>query len=69
MTIATFTAYLHDDLERDERIESINGELSARGLTLSATAVERLGRPFYEVALNCTVDTETGAVTILGVTT
>ena len=28
--------------------------------------LEKMGRPFYEVALDCTLDTETGEITING---
>lgn len=40
---------------------------SETGLTEDEIINLRLGKPFDEVALVCTLDTETGKITILGV--
>lgn len=55
----TFTYYMHDDFSRGERREHIESQ----GVRLSEEAWEAMGRPFYEVALRCTV-TPTGEVII-----
>lgn len=57
-----FTYYLHDGYTSNERREV----LEAQGVELADDAWENMGRPFYEVALDCEVD-GTGQVRILGV--
>jgi hypothetical protein len=55
-----FKYYLHDhytSMERREHIES-------QGVQLSEEAWENMGRPFYEIELDCEVDDD-GNVTIL----
>lgn len=62
-----FTYYLHDDSSGSERAEHILSQLPA-GLQEShdeESFGEFIGRPFYEVTLECELDTATGEVTIL----
>lgn len=40
-------------------------ELST-GVEIDDELLEKIGRPFYEVKLRCTLDTKSGAVTVLG---
>jgi hypothetical protein len=57
-----FIYYLHDDSSSYERREWLEGQ----GITLTDVAWENLGRPFYEIGLECEVD-DNGKVTILRV--
>jgi hypothetical protein len=61
--IVPFDYYLHDDAESDERREQI---ADSAGIDIDDALMEKMGRPFYEVLLSCTLDTETGAVEITG---
>jgi hypothetical protein len=54
-----FKYYLHDGGESDERREVLEDQ----GVVLSEEAWENMGRPFYEVTLNCSVDRD-GNVTL-----
>lgn len=60
----TFTYYLHE--------VSSSGELASylEGKGLDSRLAEKIAnsRPFYEVTLECEVDTETGEVTLLRAT-
>lgn len=56
-----FKYYLHDDASFFERLE----DLQAQSHLFTEELVEKMGRPFYEVTLQCEVDTDTGSVTIL----
>lgn len=60
----TFVYYLHDDNDSLEMRELIEGKT---GIKISDELAEKIGRPFYEVALTCELDTETGEVKLLGV--
>lgn len=57
-----FSYYLHDDYNSNER----RNWLEKQGVKLSEEAWENLGRPFYEIGLDCEVD-EKGNVKILGI--
>ena len=67
--IVRFSAYLHDGYEGYERSESIRSQLEQQGIDTSQWDWEELeqkmGKPFYEVKLSCTLDTDTGKVEIL----
>lgn len=55
-----FTYYLHDGHTFSERKEHLEGQ----GVRLGDAAWENMGRPFYEVALECEVAPD-GTVSIL----
>ncbi len=57
-----FKYYLHDDCNTEERIHNIKSQ----GVNLPELAWENIGRPFYEICLDCEID-ESGNVEILGV--
>ena len=59
-----FTYGLHDNMQTDERVEII---AMKTGLSERHPVFEDLGRPFYEVILDCELNTNTGEVRILGV--
>jgi hypothetical protein len=61
-----FTYYLHDLSTTDERMAEI---AESAGIQIDDTLAQKIGRPFYEVAVDCTLDTDTGAVTINGART
>lgn len=61
-----FEYYLHDDYSAFERADYIGGQI---GIKFDEVMTEDMGRPFYEVGLECEYDTETGQVTILGLMT
>jgi len=66
MATVTFTYYLHDDSFGDERAGEILPQLRAQGVEMDEEEFgELVGRPFYEVKLECELDLATGAVTIL----
>lgn len=59
---AQFKYYLHDDYTGSERAEAILKQID---LAMSREEFSQLiGRPFYEVTLTCTLDTETGTITV-----
>lgn len=60
--IIEFTHYVHDSLNSHELREAIE---TSSGHVISDELMERIGRPFYEVLLSCSLDTVTGAVSIL----
>jgi hypothetical protein len=62
-THVRFDYYLHDRCEHTERIEQI---AESAGITIDDALAEKIGGPFYEVQLQCTLNTKTGAVTIHG---
>lgn len=75
MTIYNFTHYVHDDLGGYELIERVLPQIKAANPDFDMDEeelMEALGKPFYEVALDCQVEfTEVnghpqGNVTILG---
>lgn len=59
-----FKYYVHDDSNTSERVDWISEQT---GVTFTDEMTEEMGRPFYEVTLNCELDSVTGEVTILGV--
>ena len=68
MTIHQFKYYLHDDCDSREREELIFGqipELDMLSEEEKEELMEKIGRPFYEVGFNCTINDETGAVNII----
>jgi hypothetical protein len=63
--IVPFNYYLHDSYTGSERAEYILGQTD---LDMSQEQfIELVGRPFYEVKLECLLDTETGQVTVVSV--
>jgi len=66
MALHEFKYYLHDDYSGGERAEHISSQTGVE-IEVDSELYQKIGRPFYEVTLNCTLDDETGEVTILGV--
>jgi len=64
--ILPFKYYMHDNASSDERVETILDANPAFAEAHPNRTVEEwselIGRPFYEITVNCTLDTETGAV-------
>ena len=63
-----FVYYLHDDYNSHELVDEIRSQLSKQGVDLPESddvLAERFGSPFYEVKLECELDTVTGEVTLL----
>ena len=58
-----FKYYLHDDHDSTELVEAIAERV---GLNGQDPVFEKIDRPFYEVELDCELDTETGDIKILG---
>lgn len=57
-----FKYYLHDDYTSSERAEAILDQID---LDMSREEFSQLiGRPFYEVTFTCTLDTDTGTITV-----
>lgn len=65
--IIPFKQYLHDEW-KDDNLEDIFREAS---VSMTSEEIDdlyqKMGRPFYEVTLSCTLDTETGEVKVLDV--
>lgn len=59
--IVRFEYWLHDTYQSDERIAAI---ARSAGITIDDDLADKIGRPFHEVFLSCTLDVETGAVTV-----
>jgi hypothetical protein len=64
--IVTFDYYLHDDSDTESRCETIM-QTASQPVQIDDELAEKIGRPFYEVVLSCTLDTDTGKVVITGV--
>lgn len=63
--LVPFKYYLHDNMSRGEAAEVILPQLDEAGVEIDEDRfIESIGRPFYEVTLNCLLDTETFEVTI-----
>jgi len=68
-----FKYYLHDDYTTSERLETILGQLPASTFKdfteeEDEALYERVrtqGNPFYEVTLECILDTDTGEVILV----
>lgn len=65
-TNVRFDYYLHDGLDHAERVVAI---AESADIEINDELAEKIGRPFYEVQLQCVLDIKTGAVTILGAST
>ena len=65
MAVVPFKYYMHDDYDSSERADYIGKQIGWEGTDEELS--ELIGRPFYEIRLDCTLDTESGAVTIVGV--
>jgi len=66
--IVPFKYYLHDGKDSSERLEHIREEAAGQGIQIEMDDEELnqlIGRPFYEVTLFCTLDTETGKVEVM----
>lgn len=61
--IIHFDYPMHDEYGSAERIATIEADA---GITIDAELADKIGRPFYEVFLHCSLDTDTGVVEILG---
>ena len=59
-----FHYYVRDSYTRSE-FQEVFEDLT--GYAMSDELLEKIESPFYEVKLNCTLDTETGKIEILGV--
>jgi hypothetical protein len=57
--IAFFDYALHD-----HSYETLRETLEAAGVEVTDELMDKIGQPFYEILLECSVDTETGTVTI-----
>lgn len=62
MAVVPFTYYLHDE-SFHERLDTFEEETGVH-IEMDDELYQKMGRPFYEVKLNCTLDTETGDVTM-----
>lgn len=56
-----FTEHLHEGYSRSEFRDEFARQT---GYHLTDDELEMIGRPFYEVSLQCVVDTDTGSVII-----
>jgi hypothetical protein len=65
MSEVRFVYYLHDTASTDGRSAQIMANAETP-VTIDDALEQKIGRPFHEVQLQCTLDTETGAVTIHG---
>lgn len=65
MSKVRFVYYLTDTDDQESRCEAIVTGAS-EPLAIDDSLADKIGNPFYEVQLQCELDTETGAVTILG---
>ena len=66
MATVQFTYYLHDDYSSSERADYILQQLRPQGVEMDEDEFsELIGRPFYEIKLECELDLATGQVTIL----
>lgn len=63
--IVTFEYALHDH-EYEALREAIE---AGADITVTDELMDKIGRPFYEVTIQCTLDTTSGEVTILEWTT
>lgn len=61
MALVNFVHYLQDERTSSELRECIE---NTAGMDISDELMNRIGCPFYEVKLYCTLDTETGKVTL-----
>lgn len=59
-----FDYYMHDDYNTDERLDWISKQVGF-DIDPESELAEKIGRPFYEVKLECELDFDTGIVTIL----
>jgi hypothetical protein len=59
--IVTFEYALHDHGAETLR-ESIE---AGAGINVTDELMDKIGQPFYEVTIHCTLDTDSGEVTIL----
>lgn len=58
--IITFTHGLHG-----EGYDTLRENLAAADFEVSDELLERIGNPFFEVTVTCTLDTETAKVTVV----
>lgn len=65
MAILPFNYYMHDDYTHGERIQYIAEQT---GVDIDEELANKIGKCFYEIKLECELDTETGRVTILSAT-
>lgn len=64
MAIVPFKYYLHDTASGWERADYIKQQVPELEDMDHEDLSELIGRPFYEITLDCTLDTETGDVTM-----
>jgi ribosome biogenesis SPOUT family RNA methylase Rps3 len=63
MMIVNFDYTLHDDADSIERLTQIS---ESAEIEIDDELADKIGRPFHEVTLRCSLDTETGKVMIHG---
>jgi hypothetical protein len=68
VSVVRFDYVMHDEYDTVERC-LIVGESAGIDIDPDGDLADKIGRPFNEVILHCTLDTDTGAVTILGAET
>jgi hypothetical protein len=67
---APFKYYLHDNYTNNESAEVIAEQLRNQGIDVDEDKLgANMQRPFYEIELNCILDTETFEVQIVSMTT
>ena len=66
-TVVKFTTYLHGDLSTSELVAEIADQAPQLDTATLAHLEATIGRPFYEVQLDCELDVDAGRVTIVGV--
>lgn len=68
MSTVEFDYYMHDSYDTVERCQMI-GSSAGIDIDPDGELAEKIGRPFYEVVLHCSLDTDTGVVVIQGAET
>lgn len=62
--ILPFKKYLHDGYSQSENAEWLSQQT---GFGFDEEMMDKIGRPFYEIYLDCTVDVTSGEVKVTGV--
>lgn len=64
MALVPFKYYLQDDYTYSERMAEISEQVGI-DIDPDGALAMKIGNPFYEVALDCLLNTETGEVTLV----
>lgn len=64
MALVPFKYYLHDNYTYSERMAEISEQVGI-DIDLDGALATKIGNPFYEVTLDCLLNTETGEVTLV----